>query len=121
MPNQCEVCRNRNKIVPCERNYDKICGFTSAKADQGENKMLQDIFVSTISKMWFEIVSISRREIVTRTENKKVFEYRLFTLEHIDAYLKRQCWEILNITENDAFYYISLFHRTYCQLIIPRA
>ena len=122
MPNQCFLCRKNNKVVPCERDKDKICGFTSAPAvhipepgDKGNpHEMKMGKTISLISQMWMDIVLMSRKENIKKQVDKETqIEFKLFTLEHIDAYLNRQEWEHISVTEKEAFDLIILFHRIF--------
>lgn len=131
MPNQCFVCRNRNEVVPCERDEKNICGFTNNPAeilqgddnldDEGNEKikgnqhgMAQGKFVSLISFMWMEIVLISQKETKKfQNAKKEIMEYKVFTMEHLDIYLRQQDWDHTAVSENEAFKYITLFHRVY--------
>ncbi len=76
--------------------------------------------MNTIALMWMDIVLISRKEVAKKQEQKQIVEFKIFTLEHLDAYLKRQSWDDMVITEEDAFLLISLFHRTYIQTQLSR-
>lgn len=130
MPNQCFVCRNRNQEngVPCERDEEGICGFTSHPADEAEEKeddeninkhiMKHGNFINLIASMWMDIILISQKETIHKTKNKQIVEFKIYTLEHLDAYLKRQYWEDMIVNEKDAFYFITLFHKTYIQSLL---
>lgn len=69
--------------------------------------------------MWFEIVSMSPKEVVKKKLNEKeIVIHRIFTLEYLDNYLKYQDISVFNIDEKDLYNLIHLFHRVYNSIIL---
>lgn len=117
-PLQCKICSLNGDSLPCEKNDKKICSFTMKYREDKEFPIFSGKFILMIAYFWNEIVTISRKEVVVKHENKKKITYRLPTLEKMEFFFKMVDFDLYEINEQDAFYLISLFHKEYCNTVL---
>jgi len=120
LPGVCHQCisdrrKSNRKGKPCD---DGICSLTGREVDDPVYGMQVPNDVYFIAQMWLDIISISGKEKREKEESGKHYVYHLYTLQHIKTYLDMQNWSLINMSKQECFYLITLFHKHYMSTVL---